>query len=168
MALSSKQSMVAFVLAALAAAAAAAGYPGCPAPSRKITVQNLCGRDLPVTVTMLGSSSPLFGASTNVRVIRRGTHETFAVCAWTGRLDTAGAAQVEFHVGSERGGAWYQAPAAQPGMAVPVTVTPHGKLQGSCPPVGCPVQGKCYGHTVWGGNCFNVDELKIVYCQPQQ
>ncbi|KAL6847350.1 hypothetical protein ACP4OV_023203 [Aristida adscensionis] len=162
-----KQSVALLLLAVLAAASPASSAAGCASPLRKITVQNLCGRDLPVRSSVLGGSAPLF-AGDGVREIRRGSHETFSVCAWTGRLDTAGAAQVELHVGSERGGAWYQAPAAQPGMAVPVTVTPHGApLQGRCPAVGCTAKGACFEHVVWGGNCFNVDELKIVYCQPQ-
>ncbi|XP_062201815.1 uncharacterized protein LOC133904365 [Phragmites australis] len=167
MALSFKLS-VALLLAVLAAAAATAAAAGGCQKNKKITVQNLCGHDLPLTLTRLANSDPIFGDNTNVHVLRHGTHAEFPVCWWTGRLDAPGAPQTEFHLGVD-GGAWYMAPNAQPGQAVPVTVTPHttrGALQGHCPAVGCPRHGVCFQHAVPGGNCHNVDEIKIIYCSP--
>uniref|UniRef100_A0A0A9DZZ7 Uncharacterized protein n=1 Tax=Arundo donax TaxID=35708 RepID=A0A0A9DZZ7_ARUDO len=169
----SKQSVTLLlaVLAAAAAAAAASAGGGNPACGhiRKITVQNLCGQDLPLTLEPLANSPHLFGAG---YVLRRGTHAEFPVCWWTGRVHAPNAQSAEFHLGVD-GGAWYMASNTQPGGAgaVPMTVTPHtdrahGALQGHCPAVGCGNNGRCFAHAVPGGNCANVDELKIIYCSP--
>lgn len=165
MALSSKVSVV---LAAVLLVAAAATSPASAATcSRKITVQNLCGRDLMLTLEPLANSPHLFNGAGYL--LRHGTHAEFPVCYWTGRLHAPQAPTAEFHVGPD-GGAWYMAPVAQ-STPVRLTVTPHtdrahGALQGHCPAVGCANHGQCFQSAVPGGNCANVDELKIIYYSP--
>jgi hypothetical protein len=159
-ALSGKVSVALALLAVLATTASAA----C---SRKITVQNLCGQELKLTLEPLANSPHLFSGS--VYTLRHGTHAEFPVCYWTGRLHAPGAPTAEFHVGPD-GGAWYKAPVGQ-SSPVRVTVTPHtdrahGSLHGHCPAVGCADHGRCFQHDVPGGNCANVDELKIIYYSP--
>uniref|UniRef100_A0A0D9Y0K2 Uncharacterized protein n=1 Tax=Leersia perrieri TaxID=77586 RepID=A0A0D9Y0K2_9ORYZ len=160
--------MANFALLLLAAMAATAisttsgAYTGCATP-RKITIQNLSGRDLHLTEQPLANSPSLFPAAG--LVLRHGTHAEFPTCIWTGRVAApeAGAALVEFHVAPD-GGAWYQVDNKQYGAAVRVTVTPHGRpLQGHCPAAGCRDHGQCFADRVPGGNCHAVDELKIIY-----
>ena len=146
------------LLAVLAATAMSAAGDNCP-QKRKITVQNLCGHDLALTLTPLANSPSLFGSG---YVLRHGTHAEFPVCIWTGRLSAPGAPVAEFHVAPD-GGAWYQVSNAQSGP-VRVSVTPHGQpLQGHCPTAGCADHGRCFAFSVPGGNCHSVDELKIIY-----
>ncbi|BAH95743.1 uncharacterized protein [Oryza sativa Japonica Group] len=157
---------LALLAAAMAAAAisptASGAYTGCATP-RKVTIQNLSGRDLPLSETPLANSGALFGAG---YVLRHGTHAEFTTCLWTGRVAAPGAAVVEFHVGPD-GGAWYQVDNRQAGSPVKVTVTPHGRpLQGHCPAAGCRGGGQCFADAVPGGNCHAVDELKIIYYSP--
>ena len=147
-----------FLVALAAAAMSAAGQQqGC---SRKVTVQNLCSRDLNLGIEPLANSPHLFP---NGYALRQGTHTEYPVCTWTGRISTQGAPVVEFHLGQD-GGAWYQVSTAQADGGVRVSVTPHGRpLQGHCPTAGCS-RGHCFEHSVPGGNCHAVDEIKIVYC----
>lgn len=157
------------MLAATAMCAAGQGHglgQGVAPPScsdHKVTVQNLCDHDLRLDIEPLANSFPLFH---NGYLLPRGTHREFAVCAWTGRVKLYGANTVEFHFGHE-GGAWYQlTPAAgqQSSSTIPVSCTPHGHpLQGHCPTAGCN-EDKCFEHSVPGGNCHGVSEMKIVYC----
>ncbi|KAL6622461.1 hypothetical protein ACP70R_032340 [Stipagrostis hirtigluma subsp. patula] len=161
----SKQS-VALLLAVLAAAAAspASADGGLPCGHvRKITVQNLSGRDLWLTAVSLANSPHLFAPF----LLHHGTHAEFLVCSWTGRLHAVDAPTPEFHLGHD-GGAWYMAPTDQAAGPVRVAVAPHtdpahGALQGHCPAVGCAAHGQCFQHDVPGGNCANVDEIKIIY-----
>jgi len=134
------------------------------AKNKKVTVQNLCTHDVTLTLEPLANSPPLF---TGAYTLRPHSHAEFPVCWWTGRLHAGGdAATVEFHVGVD-GGSFYLAPNAQPGQRVPVSVTPHGSpLQGRCPAVGCAIEGRCSVHQVPSGDCRNVQEMKIIYCNP--
>ncbi|KAL5225608.1 hypothetical protein ABZP36_012247 [Zizania latifolia] len=154
--------LVVVVMAATAMMSPASGaYTGC-GQTRKVTVQNLCGHDLALSEFPVANSAPLFGPGF---VLRHGTHAEFQVCSWTGSVSAPEAAPVEFHVGPD-GGAWYQVSNTQGGR-VRVTVTPHGyPLQGHCPAAGCRDHGQCFAHAVPGGNCHNVDELKIIYYAP--
>ncbi|KAF0887604.1 hypothetical protein E2562_002321 [Oryza meyeriana var. granulata] len=159
MAISKAQLALLAVAMAATAMSAAGAYTGCAKP-RKVTVQNLCGRDLALSEQPLANSGQLFGAGF---VLRHGTHAEFPTCLWTGRVSAPGAALVEFHVGPD-GGAWYQVDNKQAGAPVKVTVTPHGApLQGHCPAAGCRDHGQCFADAVPGGNCHAVDELKIIY-----
>ncbi|KAL5205755.1 hypothetical protein ABZP36_033964 [Zizania latifolia] len=149
--------LVVVAMAAVAMTPASGDYTGCPQP-RMVTVQNLCGHDLALAEFPVANSGHLFGPGF---VLRHGTHAEYHVCSWTGSV----AAPVEFHVGPD-GGAWYQVSNTQ-GGSVRVTVTPHGRpLQGHCPAAGCRDHGQCFAHAVPGGNCHNVDELKIIYYAP--
>ncbi|NP_001144080.1 hypothetical protein Zm00014a_041938 [Zea mays] len=131
--------------------------------NKKVTVQNLCSHDVTLTLEPLANSPPLFAGT---YTLHPRSHAEFPVCWWTGRLRAPDAAQVEFHVGVD-GGSFYLAPNAQPGQRVPVSVTPHGSpLQGRCPAVGCAIQGRCSVHQVPSGDCRNVQEMKIIYCNP--
>ncbi|EAZ20920.1 hypothetical protein OsJ_36561 [Oryza sativa Japonica Group] len=82
---------LALLAAAMAAAAisptASGAYTGCATP-RKVTIQNLSGRDLPLSETPLANSGALFGAG---YVLRHGTHAEFTTCLWTGRVAAPGA-----------------------------------------------------------------------------
>ncbi|GJN35243.1 hypothetical protein PR202_gb23993 [Eleusine coracana subsp. coracana] len=159
---------VALLLAVFLAAAAAPASAASAACRRKITVQNLSGRDLMLTLEPLANSPHLWGGAGYM--LHHGSHAEFSIClGWTGRLHAPEAPTAEFHVGHD-GGAWYMAPVGQSGP-VHVTVTPHtdrafGGLQGHCPAVGCANNGQCFAHAVPGGNCANVDELKIIYYSP--
>lgn len=159
------------LLAAVAAVLAASTSPAAAdlthdncAKNKKVTVQNLCTHDVTLTLEPLANSPALF---TGAYTLHPHSHAEFPVCWWTGRLHAgADAAAVEFHVGVD-GGSFYLAPNAQPSQRVPVSVTPHGSpLQGHCPAVGCAIQGRCSVHQVPSGNCRNVQEIKIIYCNP--
>ncbi|EMS49169.1 hypothetical protein TRIUR3_24199 [Triticum urartu] len=77
-----------------------------------------------------------------------------------------GAAVAEFHMDHE-GGAYYEVSTNQASMSVRVSVTPHGSpLQGHCPTAGCDTGNHCFEHSVPGGNCHGVTEIKIVYYNP--
>lgn len=80
--------LLAAAMAAAAISTASGAYTGCATP-RKVTIQNLSGRDLPLSETPLANSGALFGAS---YVLRHGTHAEFTTCLWTGRVAAPGAA----------------------------------------------------------------------------
>ncbi|KAM0855760.1 hypothetical protein ACQ4PT_049549 [Festuca glaucescens] len=154
------KALVALLLALAATAVSVAGQsqpPSCD--GHKVTVQNLCDHDLRLNIEPLANSKLLFS---NGYLLPRGTHREFPVCAWTGRVKLYGADMVEFHLGHE-GGGWYQLTPGPTKSTIPVSCTPHGKLQGHCPTAGC-TRSKCFEHSVPGGNCHGVSEMKIVYC----
>ncbi|TVU49651.1 hypothetical protein EJB05_00974, partial [Eragrostis curvula] len=157
----SKVSAALLLVVLSAAMPSALGDGGCG--GRKVTIQNLSGRDLLLKLEPL-ANSPLFFPVSGY-LLRHGTHAEFPVCIWTGRLKAPDAPTAEFHIGPE-GGAWYMAPVAQT-TPVRVSVTPHGKLDGHCPAVGCRNAGVCFKDQVPGGNCHHVDELKFIYYNPQ-
>ncbi|CAN6334498.1 unnamed protein product [Urochloa humidicola] len=80
--------LVAVLAAAAAQASAAGGVPACGQQVRKITLQNLCDHDLPLTLSPEAGSHELFGAGF---VLHRGTHASFPVCSWAGRRAAGGA-----------------------------------------------------------------------------
>ncbi|KAI4982258.1 hypothetical protein ZWY2020_022750 [Hordeum vulgare] len=148
-------------LCATTAMPAATGQGSCD--GHKVTVQNLCGHDLNLGIEALSNSKALFP---NGWLLPSGKHESFDVCAWTGRVSAQGAAVAEFHLDHE-GGAYYEVSTDQASMSVRVSVTPHGApLQGHCPTAGCDTGGHCFEHSVPGGNCHGVTEIKIVYYNP--
>ncbi|KAI4987369.1 hypothetical protein ZWY2020_020169 [Hordeum vulgare] len=80
--------------------------------------------------------------------------------------DSKGAAVAKFHLGHD-GGAYYEVSTDQANMPIRVSVTPHGSpLQGHCPTAGCNSGNHCFEHSVPGGNCHGVTEIKIVYYNP--
>ncbi|CAL4898525.1 unnamed protein product [Urochloa decumbens] len=166
---SSKQSL-ALLLAVLAAAAAApasaaAGVPAC-GQVRKITVQNLCNHDLPLTLSLEAGSHELFAPGF---VLRRGTHVSFPVCSWAGRLAAAGGAQARrrrrrrvVQRDLHPAGARHRRAARGPARG-------GGRLLGHCPAVGCGAgHGRCARETAAGSDCRNVDEIKIIYFDHRQ
>ncbi|PAN21454.1 hypothetical protein PAHAL_3G467700 [Panicum hallii] len=170
MAAVSKASAAALLVAAVAVLLAASAsaqttHDNC-AKNKKITVQNLCAHDVALTLEPLANSPHLFnGAPTYT--LRPHSHAEFPVCWWTGRLKAPGAPTAEFHVGIDGGSFYLAANTRQPGLGVPVIVSPHGSpLQGECPAVGCPVQGPCSASQVPSGRCRNVQEIKVIYCSP--
>jgi hypothetical protein len=170
MAAVSKASAAALLVAAVAVLLAASAsaqttHDNC-AKNKKITVQNLCAHDVALTLEPLANSPHLFnGAPTYT--LHPHSHAEFPVCWWTGRLKATGAPTAEFHVGIDGGSFYLAANTRQPGLGVPVIVSPHGApLQGECPAVGCPVQGPCSASQVPSGRCRNVQEIKVIYCSP--
>ena len=163
---SSAAAVLSAVLLVASAASAQTTHDTC-AKNKKITVQNLCAHDVALTLEPLANSPHLFnGAPTYT--LRPHSHAEFPVCWWTGRLHAPGAPTAEFHVGVDGGSFYLTANKRQPGLAVPVIVSPHGApLQGECPAVGCPVQGDCSAAQVPGGKCRNVQEIKVIYCSPR-
>ncbi|XP_037456156.1 uncharacterized protein LOC119326636 [Triticum dicoccoides] len=149
------------VVALCATAMTAAGQGSCN--GHKVTVQNLCGHDLTLGIEARSNSKALFP---NGYLLPSGKHESFDVCAWTGSVSAQGAAVAEFHMDHE-GGAYYEVSTDQASMPVRVSVTPHGSpLQGHCPTAGCDTGNHCFEHSVAGGNCHGVTEIKIVYYNP--
>ena len=148
-------------VALCATAMTAAGQGSCN--GHKVTVQNLCGHDLTLGIEARSNSKPLFP---NGYLLPSGKHESFDVCAWTGSVSAQGAAVAEFHMDHE-GGAYYEVSTDQASMSVRVPVTPPGSpLQGHCPTAGCDTGNHCFEHSVPGGNCHGVTEIKIVYYNP--
>ncbi|XP_044410294.1 uncharacterized protein, partial [Triticum aestivum] len=95
-----------------------------------------------------------------------GKHESFDICAWTGSVSAQGAALAEFHM-DHKVRAYYEVSTDQASMPVRVSVTPHGSpLQGHCPTARCNTGNHCFEHSVPGGNCHGVTEIKIVYYNP--
>ncbi|KAI4982246.1 hypothetical protein ZWY2020_022738 [Hordeum vulgare] len=147
-------------LCATTAMPAATGQGSCD--GHKVTVQNLCGHDLNLGIEALSNSKALFP---NGWLLPSGKHESFDV-RLDGRVSAQGAAVAEFHLDHE-GGAYYEVSTDQASMSVRVSVTPHGApLQGHCPTAGCDTGGHCFEHSVPGGNCHGVTEIKIVYYNP--
>ncbi|WVZ90859.1 hypothetical protein U9M48_037118 [Paspalum notatum var. saurae] len=152
------------LLAAPPPASAQATHDTC-AKNKKVTVQNNCAHDVTLTLEPLANSPHLFEG--RQYTLRPHSHAEFPVCWWTGRLHAPGAPTAEFHVGVDGGCFYMGSNVRQPGLDVPVVVSPHGSpLQGECPAVGCPVQGRCSVAQVPGGKCRNVQEIKVIYCSP--
>ncbi|KAL6854268.1 hypothetical protein ACP4OV_019171 [Aristida adscensionis] len=161
----SRQS-AALLLAVLAAAAAPPASADAPC-GRKILVQNLCDHDITLTLRPRGNPGPLFPGGAHEHTVARRTHAEFPVCTYSGELAVAGAPPAEFHFGGD--GAWFRAPNNPDAGNLPVSITPHtahGGLAGGCPAVGCRRERRCFDHAEPGHNCANVDEIKIIYCQP--
>ncbi|KAE8780230.1 hypothetical protein D1007_46622 [Hordeum vulgare] len=154
--------LLAVALAATAMSAAGQDPQNCK-PSRNVTVQNLCGKDLSLGIEPLANSKLLYSPG---HLLRQGTHVSFTVCSWTGRVKVQDAVVTEFHLGYD-GGAWYQVSTDQSRMPIRVSITPHGHpLKDHCPTAGCTSGGKCFEHSVPGGKCHGVDEIKIVFYKP--
>src|SRR4051812_35195783 len=110
---------VALAATAMSAADQVPAPPACQ-PNRKVTVQNLCGKDLYLDIEPLANSKLLYSPG---HLLRHGTHETYNVCAWTGRVKVKApvtAALTEFHIGFD-GGAWYQVDTNQASMGIRVS-----------------------------------------------
>ncbi|KAF7070878.1 hypothetical protein CFC21_076318 [Triticum aestivum] len=154
--------LLAVALAATAMSAAGQDPQNCK-PSRKVTVQNLCGKDLYLGIEPLANSKLLYSPG---YLLRHGTHVSYDVCSWTGRVKVQDAVVTEFHIGYD-GGAWYQVSTDQSHMPIRVSITPHGHpLKDHCPTAGCNSGGHCFEHSVPGGKCHGVDEIKIVFYNP--
>jgi hypothetical protein len=153
----SKPLALLLALAVAATATCASGQQDCS--GHKVTVQNLCGHDLNLGIAPVADSKLLFS---NGMLLPHGRHQSFDVCAWTGSVSAQGAAVAKFHLGHD-GGAYYEVSTDQANAAVRVSVTPHGNpLLGHCPTAGCNAD-KCFEHSVAGGNCHGVSEMKVVY-----
>ncbi|EMS65795.1 hypothetical protein TRIUR3_11614 [Triticum urartu] len=145
------------LLVALSATAMLAAGQGCG--GHKVTVQNLCGQDLKLSLEEVAHSAALFPDGW---VLPDGKHGSFDVCAWTGGVLAPGAAVAKVHLGHD-GGAYYEVSTQQSGP-IRVSVTPHGSpLRGHCPTAGCKGGDHCFEHSVPDGDCHGVIEMKIVY-----
>ncbi|TKW28641.1 hypothetical protein SEVIR_3G337900v4 [Setaria viridis] len=156
---------VAVLAAASPAATAQMNHNNCD-KNKKITVQNLCARDVVLTLEPLANSPHLFNGAPKY-TLHPHSHAEFPVCWWTGRLHATGAPTAEFHVGVDGGSFYLAANTRSPGQEFPVIVSPHGApLLGECPAVGCPVSGRCSVSQVPSGRCSHVQEIKVIYCSP--
>ncbi|KQJ86241.1 uncharacterized protein LOC100822077 [Brachypodium distachyon] len=156
----SKPLLLLLLIAAAAMSAAAQGGSQATCNGHKVTVQNLCGQELRMeSIQPVADSKVLFNPGW---VLPNNQHAEFPVCAWTGRLKAVGAVEVDIHLGHDDG-AYYKVSTAQSGTRCRVSVTPHGKLAGTCPTAGCAAGGKCFQHESPKGDCRGVTEIKIVY-----